>query len=89
MCLSARRSRTSRSRFRSARSRPTSRGCIHPRWSPDGKKIIFSIWTQTATGDGEVENVYTVNTDGTDLTQITDGGAAVGTSDWGTHPLIP
>src|SRR5215204_3546394 len=24
-------------------SDPASRGCIHPRWSPDGKQIIFSI----------------------------------------------
>lgn len=66
-------------------SEPTSRGCIHPRWSPDGKKIIFSIFTETAAG--EVENVYTVNADGTGLTQITHGGAADGTPDWGTHPL--
>jgi len=68
-------------------SDPASRGCIHPRWSPDGKQIIFSIFTADATG--EVENVYTVNADGTGLTQITHGGAAVGTPDWGTHPLIP
>jgi Tol biopolymer transport system component len=68
-------------------SDPESRGCIHPRWSPDGKKIIFSIFTETATG--EVENVYTVNADGTGLTQITHGGKADGTPDWGTHPLIP
>lgn len=65
---------------------PASRGCIHPRWSPDGKKIIFSIFTETATG--EVENVYTVNADGTGLTQVTHGGTD-GTPDWGTHPLIP
>ena len=65
-------------------SYPTSRGCIHPRWSPDGKKIIF---TETATG--EVENVYTVNADGTGLTQITHGGAADGTPDWGTHSSFP
>lgn len=62
-------------------SDPDSRGCIHPRWSPDGKKIIFSIFTATATG--EVENVYTVNADGTGLTQVTHGGAADGTPDWG------
>ena len=68
-------------------SDPDSRGCIHPRWSPDGKKIIFSIFTETAAG--EVENVYTVNADGTDLTQITHGGGTDGTPDWGTHPLIP
>ena len=68
-------------------SDPDSRGCIHPRWSPDGKKIIFSIFTETAAG--EVENVYTVNADGTGLTQVTHGGGTDGTPDWGTHPLIP
>jgi Tol biopolymer transport system component len=68
-------------------SNPASRGCIHPRWSPDGRKIIFSIFTETATG--EVENVYTVNADGTGLTQVTHGGETDGTPDWGTHPLIP
>jgi len=68
-------------------SAPTSRGCIHPRWSPDGKKIIFSIFTETATG--EVENVYTVNVDGTGLTRVTHGGGTDGTPDWGTHALIP
>jgi Tol biopolymer transport system component len=68
-------------------SDPDSRGCIHPRWSPDGKKIIFSIFTATATG--EIENVYTVNADGTGLTQVTHGGGTDGTPDWGTHPLTP
>lgn len=70
-------------------SDPASRGCIHPRWSPDGKKIVFSLWTRAAKGDGEVENVYTVNADGTGLTQITHGGDSDGTPDWGTHPPIP
>ena len=68
-------------------SDPASRACIHPRWSPDGKKIIFSIVTETATD--EVENVYTVNADGTGLTQVTRGGRTDGTPDWGRHPLIP
>jgi TolB protein len=68
-------------------SDPASRGCIHPRWSPDGKKIIFTSFTTDA--EGEVENVYSVNADGSGLTQITQGGASDGTADWGTHPLIP
>jgi Tol biopolymer transport system component len=68
-------------------SDPASRACIHPRWSPDGKKIIFSIVTETATD--EVENIYTVNADGTGLTQVTSRGRTDGTPDWGTHPLIP
>jgi Tol biopolymer transport system component len=66
-------------------SEPTSRGCIHPRWSPDGTRIIFSIFTETATG--ESESIYTVKADGTGLTQVVHGGAD-GTSDWGTHPLV-
>jgi hypothetical protein len=71
---------------------PTSRGCIHPRWSPDGKKIIFGSVTATADGgtenDGETENIYAVNADGTGLTQVTPG-VEDETPDWGTHPLIP
>jgi TolB protein len=58
-----------------------SRGCIHPRWSPDGKRIVFSI--VTANGGGEIENVYTVKADGTGLTQITRTGNTDGTPDWG------
>ncbi len=68
-------------------SDPASRACIHPRWSPDGKKIIFSIVTETATD--ELENIYTANADGTGLTQVTRRGGTDGTPDWGTHPLIP
>ncbi|MGH3924801.1 MAG: TolB family protein [Pseudonocardiaceae bacterium] len=69
----------------------TSRGCIHPRWSPDGKKIIFGIATATTDGgtenDGETENIYTVNADGTGLTQVTHG-VEDEAPDWGTHTLI-
>jgi Tol biopolymer transport system component len=67
-------------------SDPASRGCIHPRWSPDGRKIIFTSFTTN--GEDEVENVYSVNADGSGLTQITQGGADE-SPDWGTHPLIP
>jgi hypothetical protein len=65
---------------------PTSRGCTHPRWSPDGTKIIFGI--ATATADGGTENIYTVKADGTGLTQVTNG-VEDETPDWGPHPLIP
>lgn len=60
---------------------PTSRSCFHPRWSPDGTKIVFSIFSD-ATG----ENVYTANSDGTHVTQVTHGGEDED-PDWGTHPL--
>ena len=62
-------------------SDPSSRSCFNPRWSPDGTKIVFSIFSD-ATG----ENVYTVNADGTGLTQVTHGGDDEA-PDWGTHPL--
>ena len=71
---------------------PTSRGCIHPRWSPDGKKIILGIATAAATGEtennGEIEKTYTVNADGTGLTQVTKGPEDEA-PDWAAYPLIP
>ena len=60
---------------------PGSRSCFNPRWSPDGTKIVFSIFSD-ATG----ENVHTANADGTGVTQVTHGGDDE-TPDWGTHPL--
>jgi Tol biopolymer transport system component len=60
---------------------PTSQSCFNPRWSPDGTKIVFSIFSD-ATG----ENVYTANADGTGVTQVTHGGDDEA-PDWGTHPL--
>jgi Tol biopolymer transport system component len=65
-----------------AYSDPSSQGCFGPRWSPDGKQLVF------ARGTSEKDsNIYTVNADGTDLTQITHGDAD-SSPDWGTHPLI-
>jgi Tol biopolymer transport system component len=62
---------------------PNTAGCHGVRWSPDGKKIIFSAFTYAA-GD----NIYTANADGTGLHQVSFGG---GDDDpaWGTHPLAP
>jgi Tol biopolymer transport system component len=65
-----------------ASSDPSSQGCFGPRWSPDGKKIVFARGTSS---DND-SNIYTVNADGTDLTQVTHGGAD-SSPDWGTHPL--
>jgi Tol biopolymer transport system component len=62
-------------------SDPTARGCFQPRWSPDGTKIVFTIFTAAAGRD-----IYTVNPDGTGLTPITSGGLS-SSPDWGTHPL--
>ena len=61
-------------------SSSTARGCIHPRWSPDGKKIIFGFVTPIA--GGEIERVYIANADGTGLIQVTRGREDE-TPDWG------
>jgi TolB protein len=61
---------------------PSSQGCFGPRWSPDGNKIVFTRGTSA----GHDSNIYTVNPDGTDLTQVTHGGTDQ-SPDWGTHPL--
>jgi TolB protein len=65
-----------------AYSDASSVGCFGPRWSPDGKKIIFA----RGKSFDEDSNIYTINADGTDLTQVTHGGAD-SSPDWGTHPL--
>ena len=61
-------------------SDPSSRGCLGPRWSPDGTKIVFSLGA-----NADFENqIYSVNVDGTGLTRITTGlGDEV--PSWGTN----
>jgi TolB protein len=61
-------------------SDPTGFGCHEPRWSPDGKKIIFAA-NSPSTGT----NIYIANADGTGLTQVTQDGASDDPA-WGTHP---
>lgn len=50
-------------------------------WSPDGKKIAFAAG-HTATGD-----IYTVNSDGTGLTQLTDSSDSEYGPAWQPIPL--
>jgi TolB protein len=67
-------------------SDPNAGGCFDPRWSPDGKQIVFG------NGSGDLgRNVYTVKPDGTGLHQVTHGDATQSNEapDWGTHPLVP
>jgi Tol biopolymer transport system component len=70
-----------------ALSDPTSVSCFGPDWSPDGTKIVFV----RASARFHVQNVYTVNADGSGLFQATyeSGGLEVTSADWGTHPLAP
>ena len=65
------------------RTDPAARGCANAVWSPDGRKILFR---RTTPGRGEGGDLYTVNADGTGLTQVTHDGD-VDWPDWGTHPL--
>jgi TolB protein len=64
-------------------SDPDAEGCLEPAWSPDGTKLAFARGHDLDT-DGQV---YTVNLDGTGLTQVTHSALASAAPDWGTHPL--
>jgi Tol biopolymer transport system component len=64
-----------------ANADPNAEGCNEPTWSPDGTKIAF-VRSHSNDVDGEI---YTVNIDGTGLTQVTHAPGS-GSPDWGTHP---
>ena len=51
-----------------------------PRWSPDGRKVVFAANSATAS------NIYVANADGTGLVQVTHDGHSDSPS-WGTRPL--
>jgi Tol biopolymer transport system component len=67
-----------------ANADPNAEGCNEPTWSPNGTKIAF-VRSHSNDVDGEI---YTVNTDGTGLTQVTHAPGS-GSPDWGTRPLTP
>jgi len=52
---------------------------FEPSWSPDGRKIVFSLFTAQGRGSGR-EGIYTANPDGSDLT---DTGLSGSAADWG------
>jgi Tol biopolymer transport system component len=64
-----------------ANADPNAQGCNHTVWSPDGTKIAF-VRSHSNVVDGEV---YTVNLDGTGLTQVTHT-TMVDSVDWGPQP---
>jgi TolB protein len=64
-----------------ANADPSADGCFGPGWSPDGTKIVFA---KGQNGDVDA-NIYTVNFDGSGLTQVTHTGGSQ-SPDWGVHP---
>ena len=58
----------------------------NPDWSPDGTKIVVSLFTATAPGTGRA-GIYTANADGSDLQQVTSSPTFDRYGDWGPHPL--
>lgn len=51
---------------------------VDPDWSPDGKKIAFS----SDRGDDYDFNIYVMNSDGTDVTQVTDAPGDEAEAKW-------
>lgn len=69
------------------RSDSSSIGCSAPVWSPDGQKIAFS---RHALLPNDHFDLYTVNADGSGLSQVTNTpDLQEGGSSWGTHPITP
>ncbi len=59
----------------------SAQGCFSPVWSPDGTKILFG----KGVGDSNAY-LFTVNPDGSGLTQVTHGSGGAESPDWGIHP---
>jgi Tol biopolymer transport system component len=45
---------------------------FQPGWSPDGKRIVFSMLLESA---GDQEDIFTVRADGTGLKRVTNRGS--------------
>lgn len=65
----------------------------YPHWSPDGSKVAFDDGSVVCYRDwrGLPGHIYTVNADGSDLTQVTSGEGVELTPDWspdGAHLVI-
>jgi Tol biopolymer transport system component len=57
---------------------------FQPGWSPDGTKIVFSLFTGRGPGTGQ-EDVYTANADGTGVAHLTSTADFEEGADWGPY----
>jgi TolB protein len=55
-------------------------------WSPDGRKLVFLLGTQTGPKTFQ-EGIATANADGSDVQQVTNSPTFDHETDWGTHPV--
>ena len=55
---------------------------FEPAWSPDGTRIVFSMWVLALGQD----DIYTARVDGSDLFQVTNTPDHEGQADWGAAP---
>jgi TolB protein len=54
---------------------------FEPGWSPDGKRIVFSLYLSST----NQEDIFTAKADGSGLQQVTNTSQDEEFADWGTH----
>lgn len=53
-----------------------------PRWSPDGRTLLYGLYHIDGDGHGKAAAIFTVDADGGTPTQLTDWTAMAGDADW-------